>query len=68
MPEALKKVVYLLPFRYTSDLPFRIYAGNIGTREALISIGVQLVWIVVIIGLGRLWMNKALRRIVIQGG
>jgi ABC-2 type transport system permease protein len=68
MPEALKRFVYLLPFRYTSDLPFRIYAGNIGTKEAVISIGVQLLWIGIIVTFGRLWMNKALRRVIIQGG
>jgi ABC-2 type transport system permease protein len=68
MPETLKRFVYLLPFRYTSDLPFRIYAGNIGTQEAVISIGVQLLWIGIIVTFGRLWMNKALRRVIIQGG
>jgi ABC-2 type transport system permease protein len=68
MPDALKTIVYLLPFRYTSDLPFRIYAGNIGLQEALISIGVQLLWIAVIVNVGRLWMNKALKRVVVQGG
>lgn len=68
MPEMLKKVVYLLPFRYTSDLPFRLYAGNIGIREGIISIGVQLLWIGIIIGLGKLWMNKALDKVIIQGG
>jgi ABC-2 type transport system permease protein len=68
MPEALQKLAYLLPFRYTSDLPFRIYAGNIGTREGVISIGVQLLWILLLIALGRLWIKKALRKIIIQGG
>lgn len=68
MPEALKRIVYILPFRYTSDLPFRIYAGNIAVKEAVISIGVQLIWITVIIFTGRLWMKKALKRIVVQGG
>lgn len=68
MPESLKRIVYLLPFRYTSDLPFRIYVGNIGTEEAIISIGVQLLWISTIVLLGRQWMKRALRRVVIQGG
>lgn len=68
MPDALKKIVYLLPFRYTSDLPFRIYAGNIGVKEGLISIGVQFFWIFILVILGKLWMNKALKKIVIQGG
>ncbi|EOD00509.1 ABC transporter permease [Caldisalinibacter kiritimatiensis] len=68
MPDTLKKIVYILPFRYTSDLPFRIYAGNIGITEALISIGVQILWISLLVILGKLWMNKALKRIVVQGG
>lgn len=68
MPDVLKKIVYVLPFRYTSDLPFRIYAGNIGYREALISIGVQLIWISTLVALGKLCMNKALKRVVVQGG
>lgn len=68
MPESLKKIVYLLPFRYTSDLPFRVYAGNIGLKEALLSILVQLSWIIITITLGRLWMKKALKRVIVQGG
>lgn len=68
MPENLKKIVYLLPFRYTSDLPFRIYAGNIGVREALIGILIQALWILILVGFGKLWMKKTLRRVVIQGG
>lgn len=68
MPEGIKKLTYALPFRYTSDLPFRIYAGNIGMEEALLSIGIQLFWIILLIALGRLWMKKALRKIIIQGG
>jgi ABC-2 type transport system permease protein len=68
MPEALKKIVYILPFRYGSDLPFRIYAGNIDTKEALLSICVQLIWISILVIGGRTWMKKALRRVIIQGG
>lgn len=68
MPDVLQKIVYVLPFRYTSDLPFRIYAGNIGPEEALISIGVQAAWIFIIVALGRLWMKKTLKKVIIQGG
>lgn len=68
MPEALKTIVYMLPFRYASDLPFRIYAGNIGMREALLGIWVQLVWIAVIVIIGKLWIRKALSKVIVQGG
>ncbi len=68
MPDALRRVVYFLPFRYASDLPFRIYAGNIGANEAIISIGVQILWLSALVFIGRVWIKNALRRIVIQGG
>lgn len=68
MPEGFKRLAYVLPFRYAADLPFRIYAGNIGTQEALISIGVQLVWITVLITFGKHWIGKALQKVTVQGG
>lgn len=68
MPEALQRIVYLLPFRYTTDLPFRIYVGSIPRREALISICIQVIWLIILYIIGKLWMSKALKRLVIQGG
>lgn len=68
MPEALKKAMYFLPFRYTSDLPFRIYAGNIGVKEGSLSILVQILWIVLLVIIGKLSMKKALKHVVVQGG
>ena len=47
MPIALQTVCYALPFRLIMDLPFRIYVGNIGAAEALQSILIQIVWIVI---------------------
>jgi ABC-2 type transport system permease protein len=68
MPESLKKIVYIFPFRYVSDLPFRIYAGNIASKEALIGILTQIVWIIALVTIGRLWMKNALKRVIVQGG
>jgi ABC-2 type transport system permease protein len=68
MPTVLKTIVYMLPFRYASDLPFRIYAGNIGIQEALISILVQIFWIVTIVSAGKIFMKRSLRKVVVQGG
>lgn len=68
MPEAIKNITYILPFRYTFDLPFRIFSGNIGMTEALISIPIQIIWFIVIIFLGKLFMRKSMKKIVIQGG
>lgn len=68
MPLWLQKITYGLPFRWTADFPFRVYSGQIGQVEALWGILVQLLWLAVLIGVGRWCMHRALRQIVVQGG
>lgn len=68
MPHWLQKIAYILPFRLASDLPFRIYSGNIPINEGLISIFIQLIWFVALVFIGRVLLGKALKRVVVQGG
>lgn len=68
MPEWLQKLCYILPFRWTADLPFRVYSGNIGIKEGLISIAVQCIWISLLMGAGSIIMKRITLRVVIQGG
>ena len=58
----------LLPFRYVSDLPYRIYIGNLDLTTALWQIGVQIVWIVALYLLGKFILNKKSKKLVVQGG
>ncbi len=68
MPEWLQRICYIMPFRWTSDLPFRIYSGNISVSQGLMSIGVQILWIFVLVSMGLAMMKRITKRIVIQGG
>ncbi|MDR1569094.1 MAG: ABC transporter permease [Oscillospiraceae bacterium] len=68
MPASLQRVLDWFPFRYISDLPFRIYSGSIAGGDALFQMGVQVAWIIGLFMLGRLSFNKVMRRVVIQGG
>ena len=67
-PLFLQKISNILPFRYISDLPFRVFVGNIGIKEGLIGIVFQIIWIIILVLLGKIIMKKALRKAVIQGG
>jgi ABC-2 type transport system permease protein len=67
-PEWLQPVLKYLPFRGLMDIPLRIYVGNIANGEALSEIGLQLFWIVTLIGLGRWLLSRGIKRIVVQGG
>lgn len=67
-PLFLQKIANILPFRYVSDLAFRIYSGNIGIKEGLFGILIQIVWLIIMLLVGNILTNKNLRRIVVQGG
>ena len=68
MPRAMQAAMDWLPFRYMSDLPFRIYSGGIAGAEAWSGIGIQIVWIVALGVLGILGFRGIVKRIVVQGG
>ena len=68
MPGWLQSVVNLLPFRWTTDFPFRVYSGQIGTMEALQGIPIQLLWLAALALIGRGLLRRALRNVVVQGG
>jgi len=67
-PESLRKVVEILPFASMHNTPFLIYNGVYKTEEAVFKILLQLIWFVILFCIGKVWMNKALRRVVVQGG
>lgn len=68
LPITLQKIMNFFPFRYISDLPFRIYIGNINGTDALIQIAIQIAWLVAIVLVGRLVMAKKLNNLTVQGG
>ena len=67
-PKYLQNISNILPFRYITDFPFRFYVGNISMNDGFIGIIIQIIWIVILIILGRLITKKALKKAVIQGG
>ena len=67
-PKFLQIISSYLPFQYISDLPFRIYVGNITVEKGLEGIFLQMIWIIIMIGFGHFLMRKNLERVVVQGG
>ena len=68
LPNIVQKLTFYLPFRLLSDSSYRIYSGNINIPDAIFDIKLQLIWIVIIIVIGYLIMNKALKKVSVQGG
>lgn len=68
LPAIINSLGEYLPFRLIGDLSFRVYSGNIGIRYALESIGLQFIWIILLILFGKVLMKNALKKVCIQGG
>ncbi len=68
MPAWMQEVTYYLPFRWTTDFPFRVYSGHISIAEAWVGFSLQLGWLVVLVSIGIALIQKGLKQVVIQGG
>lgn len=67
-PSWLARPLSLTPFAAMSNVPYRVYSGNIAGAELWQSIGLQVFWLLVLVALGRCLMNRALARVAVQGG
>lgn len=68
MPKTMQNILSYLPFRFVSDLPYRIYIGNIGLLSGLKFLAIGIAWLAVLILLGKLLIAKSTKKTVIQGG
>ena len=67
-PAGVLTVVKYLPFAAMQNMPLQIFAGTVSKSEAVYGIIFQLGWLAVLYILGRLFMQQALKRVIIQGG
>lgn len=67
-PKFLQVISMMLPFQYISDLPFRIYVGDISLINGIYGLTIQFIWIFIAMLIGYILMNKSLKRVAVQGG
>ena len=67
-PDGLRQAAELLPFASMQNVPLRVYSGELSGQAAAWSVGLQVFWLAALVGLGLWMMNRALRRVVVQGG
>ena len=67
-PQPFRTIAELLPFAAMQNMPLRIYNGDIAGIQAIQGIGLQIVWLVVLVFAGKILMRQALRKVVVQGG
>lgn len=67
-PDKVLAVVKYLPFAAMQNMPLQIFSGTISGINTVKGICFQLFWLAALFLIGRLFMNHALKKVVVQGG
>lgn len=67
-PDEFQFALFIQPLAGVVDIPFRIYSGALTGSMAWAGIGLQAFWTVTLILAGRVWMERVMRRLEVQGG
>lgn len=68
-PAVIRKIIYCLPFRFSADVPFNIYIGNLSnTRDIIGYIILLIFWIGFLFLIERIIWKRALKKLCVQGG
>jgi ABC-2 type transport system permease protein len=67
-PDALRSFLHVQPLAGLVDIPFRIYFADLRGSAALQGLALQAGWTLVLVGVGRLAMERMMRRLEMQGG
>ena len=67
-PERILAILKYLPFSSMQSTPLLIYSGNITGTEILEKIAAQIIWMIILVVIGKVAMNYAIKQVVVQGG
>lgn len=67
-PESVQKVLAYLPFQAIYHTPISLLTGDHAVGEILSSLGVQLLWVIVLGVISRLFYNRSLKTVTVNGG
>lgn len=67
-PKVMQGFLLIQPFAGYLDIPLRLYIGTMPASDAIWAIGLQIIWSIVFLVIGKLLMSKRLKSIVVQGG
>ena len=67
-PEWLRHIAYMLPWASILQTPVDIFLGKRHGLELVGFLALQVLWALVLLGLGRLALRRGTRKLVIQGG
>jgi ABC-2 type transport system permease protein len=67
MPGWAQEFLLWQPFAGLADIPFRIYSGALSGAMAMQGLASQALWVVLLVLIGRVWLERVMARIDMQG-
>src|SRR5262245_39412459 len=67
-PPVLRQVASWLPFQAQAFIPLSLYMGQVPGQQIAGALGLQLFWMLALFGICWLVWQRAMRRVIIQGG
>lgn len=67
-PDAVREIVYVLPFASMIAIPIDIFLGKYTGLDLAAALALQLFWALAALAIGRLVLSAALNKLVVQGG
>lgn len=67
-PERIQRILELNPWASIGNVPLRIYGGDMVGEEMLRAMGIQALWLAILLAAGRLLCARGEKRAVVQGG
>ena len=68
LPDAWQTLLLIQPLAGVIDIPARIYFGQLAGWNLLAGIGLQILWIALLLVLGRVLLGRTMARLEVQGG
>lgn len=68
LPDSWQWWIRLLPFASMQNIPLRVYSGNITGEELASALILQVIWIVLLVVIGKGMMYFGMKKTVVQGG
>ena len=64
----MRQILELLPFAAMQNVPLRVYSGDLSGAALEQAILLQFFWLAVMVFAGKILEQRAMKRIVVQGG
>ena len=68
MPPLVRKIIAFTPFQSIYFTPVQIYLGELSGTDILSQMAVQLLWIGILYAIAKLFWQKGVKKLVVQGG